>query len=228
MRRTGRLHPPPDPRAGRPGSLGGGVRRPALARPRRGSGIHACPRPRSLPPARSVPCPALERVHLPGGLDRVRHHVHGRVRGAPGLLAAGPPAPGAATRRVRRRARQPVPGQRHAGHGRGRVAPVDDVAPSHHGRPPARPVAHDEPVAAIHDAPLVRFPRHAGAGGPCPARGADGVAELAPGHRGPNGRRARADDRGPRRGRPHGLPPLRGRHAGARAHHGHVEQRRPR
>ena len=59
------------------------------------------------------------------------------------LLAAAP-------RRVRRRARQPVPRHRHARHGRGRVAAADHAAPPDHGGPPARAVAHDQPVAALH------------------------------------------------------------------------------
>ena len=37
----------------------------------------------------------------------------------------------------------------------------------------------------------------------------------------------RADDRRPGRGRPHGVPAHERRDAGARAHHGHLEQRRP-
>ncbi len=136
-------------------------------------------------------------------------------------------APGAASRRVRRRARQPVPRQRDARHGRGRVAPADDAAPPHHGGPPARPVPHDEPVAALHDASLVRLLGHAGARGARAARRAHRVAELPPGHRGPNGRRPRTDDGGPRRRGRHRVPSVRRRHAGAGPHHGHLEQRRP-
>ena len=130
LRRPGRLHPPPDPRARRPRPLGRGLRRAALARARRGVGFTPGPRPGPLPPPGPVPRPAPARVHLTRGLDRVRHHVHGRLRRAAGLLAAGPPAAGAAPRRVRRGARQPVPGHRHAGHGRGRVAAAHDAAPS--------------------------------------------------------------------------------------------------
>ena len=79
------------------------------------------------------------------------------------LLAAAP-------RRLRRRPRQPVPGQRHARHGRGRLAAADHAAPPHHGRPPAGAVAHHEPVAALHDAPLVRLPAACRCGwrGRCP------------------------------------------------------------
>ena len=60
-------------------------------------------------------------------------------------------------------------GTGHARHGRGRVAPAHHAAPSDHGGPPARALAHDQPLAAFHHAPLVRLPRHAGAGGPGPA-----------------------------------------------------------
>ena len=59
------------------------------------------------------------------------------------LLAAAP-------RRVRRGPRQPVPRHGHARHGRRRLAAADHAAPPDHRRPPARPVAHDQPLAALH------------------------------------------------------------------------------
>ena len=107
------------------------------------------------------------------------------------------------------------------------MAPAHDAAPSHHGGPPTGPVPHDEPLAALHDAPLVRIPRHAGARGPRPSRSGDGLGELAPGHRRADGCGTRAHDGRPGRGRPHGVPPLRRREPDARADHGHLEQRRP-
>ncbi len=67
-------------------------------------------------------------------------------------------------------------------------------------------VAHHQPVAARHDATLVRLSRHAGARGEGAACRRDRVAKLASRHRGPDGRRPRAHDGRPGRSRPHGLP----------------------
>ena len=55
-----------------------------------GRRLHARARARPLPRPRPLPGPAPARVPLAGGLDRVRRHVHGRLRRAAGLLAAGP------------------------------------------------------------------------------------------------------------------------------------------
>ena len=89
--------------------------------------------------------PHPPRVHQPRGLGGVRHHVHRRIRGAAGLLAAGAPLAGGAPGRLRRRPRQPVSRHRDARHGPRRVAAADDPAPSDNGRPPAGPLAHDNP-----------------------------------------------------------------------------------
>ena len=58
LRRPGRLHAPPDARAGRARPRGDGVLRPALPGARRGRRARAGPEPRPLPRARPVPGPA--------------------------------------------------------------------------------------------------------------------------------------------------------------------------
>ena len=81
-----------------------------------------------------------------------------------------------------------------------------------------------EPVAALHHQPLVRVLGHAGPGGPRPARGGHRLAVLAHGHRGADAGAPRAHDRGAGRRGPHGVPPLRRRHARAGPDHGDVDR----
>ena len=189
---AGRLHAPPDPRAASPSAT---PSRSSPARPGRSSirgwGSPPCPASTST----ATPTPFGSRTLASSPPERtggVRHHVHRRLRGAPGLLAASPAPPGRAPRRLRPRARQPVPGHRHARHDRGRVAAAHHAAPPDHRGPPARPVAHHEPLAELHHPPLVRVPRHAGACGAAAPRDGHRVAVLAERHRGPDGGRPRS------------------------------------
>ena len=66
---------------------------------------------------------------------------------------------------------------------------------------------YDQPLAAVHPAPLVRLPRDAVPGGPCPPRRRHGVAELTPGHHGADGGGPGANDRRPGRRGPHRVSP---------------------
>ena len=189
----GRLHPPPDPRAGRPRAT---PSRCSRGRPgpssTPGSASPRCPGSTSTATRTPFGCPHPREFTIARGLGRVRHHVHRRLRGAPGLLPAGPPDAGGAPRRVRRGPRQPVPGQRHARHGRGRVAAADDACTipsrstaSWRCRTRRTPGSASPPAAGSGS-------RDAGPRGPRPARRRHGVAELPQGHRGADAGGARS------------------------------------
>ena len=128
--------------------------------------------------------------------------------------------------RLRPGPRQPVPGQRHPRDDGRRLAAADHAPPPDHRRPAAGPQPRHQPVAAVHPAPLVRLPAHAGQGGPGPAPRRHRVRVVEDRHRRPDGGRVVPDDRGAGRRRPHRVPAPRRRAAGARPDHGHLVVRR--
>ena len=129
------------------GPLRRGLRRPALARGRRGRGLHPGPGPRPLP--RPGPVPGAPPGRVPrlvsdvGGRPRVRGHVHGRVPRAVGLQSAGSAHARRPSPRVRPGARQPVPRPRHRRDDGGRLArrrpPSTTRSPSTASSPSATP-----------------------------------------------------------------------------------------
>ena len=103
------------------------------------------PRPRPLRRA----APVLAAVAVGDQVDdrppRVRDHVRRRVPRAVHVQPARPPAPAAPPRRLRHRARQPVPRHRPAhDDARRRLAGALHAAPPDHRRPRPRPRARDD------------------------------------------------------------------------------------
>ena len=115
LRGPGRLHPPPHPGAGGARPLGRGLRRPALARARRGGRVHPGARASTstATPTRSG-CPTPGSSTDRAALIEFARHVVGRVRRAPRVLPADPHGAGRPAGRVRHRPRQPVPRLRDA------------------------------------------------------------------------------------------------------------------
>jgi hypothetical protein len=177
VRRPGRLHPAPHARAGGPRPQRRGLFRTALARARRGRGLHAGARSRPLPRPRSVPDPA-RRSSRRSPTSRVRRDAERWVRRTAGLLAANREDPA-----DRRRDFDIIHDNQCMGPGilkpaPPRLAAARDAAPPDHRRPLDRARPRRDGVEALHDAPLVRLPAHAGARGQATAGGPHGLAQL--------------------------------------------------
>ncbi len=219
LRRPGRLHPPPDPRAGGAGPLGRGPLRPAVARGGRRGGLHPGSRPRPLPRARPLPGPAPPGV-LTTAIDALEFAV---------MCTAGFGEPWAYSLRARRllAARRDEFDLVHDNQCLGsgmlgmvarRVAAAHHPAPPDHRRPPAGPRPRHQPLAEVHHRGGGSASCACRSGWPGGCRPVVTVSESSrTGHRRPDGGGPRAHDGGPGRGRPHRLPPVARRGAGARA-----------
>ena len=224
LRRPGRLHPAPDPRAGRARPQRRGVRRAAVARARRGRGVHARPRARPVPRPRPLPDPRATRVHLARRRRRVRDDAErrgsasrSRSRGGSGQAPA-----------ARRGEFDIVHDNQCLGSGilelhRAGLAAARDAPPPDHRRPldRARP-RRDAPGSAS---------RRGGGSGSCACRCA-WRASCPPCSRSRRTRAststrqmrvaARAAHRRAGGRRPRGLPPRRTRREAPRPAHGHL------
>ena len=138
--------------------------------------------PRPLPRAGPVPDPVAERDQDPHRPARAADDVDGRLSRAADVQPARRAGAGRAPRRLRRGARQPVPGHRPAEDRRAGAAGGGDGAPSDHPRPRARR-GGGAVVAQAAGAPLVRLRRDAeGRRAPDP-RTADRLVDLGRRHR---------------------------------------------
>ena len=140
LRRSGHLHPPPEPRAGQPRARGRGVLRPALPRARPGRDADQGARASTSTASRTRSGSRSPREFR--DLVDVEEFLT--------MCAAGFPEPKTFStrvarllrgpgRRLRHRPRQPGPRLRHARHREDGAAADHDAAPPDHLRPPDRP-----------------------------------------------------------------------------------------
>ena len=163
LRRPGRLHPRARPRADRSRAHGRGLLGPAVPGARRSRTADACAEPRPVPAREPVPGAVAVGVQDPHRRGRVRHHVRGRLPRAVHVQPARSQAAAEPPRRLRRRARQPVPRHRPRQDGGRRLADAGNAPSPGHRRPRPRPRVRQARLEAVHAAPLVRVHRHADA-----------------------------------------------------------------